>query len=136
MPILRQKVETLRAGLKPADPARLATVLADLQDAVRRHFHHEDIFYRILDNDKRVGDRGAMHQVRNDHAAIVFGLESLAIRLRKNGPGTEWQGKLQNLLNVLLPHFEQEEKKLFPDALKLLTPAEVETIQNELARDE
>ena len=134
--VLRGKMETLRASQKPPDAAKTTALLTELQETIRRHFRHEDVFYRVLDNDRRVGDRGAMHQVRNDPAAVIFGLESLAIRLRKNGPTPEWQGKLQNLLNILLPHFEQEEKELFPEALKLLRPAEIEAIQSELARGE
>ena len=32
----------------------------------------------MLDDGKRVEDRGLIHQLRNDHAAVIFTLESLA----------------------------------------------------------
>ena len=63
-------------------------------------------------------DRGLIHQLRNDHAAVIFTLESLAIRLRKNGVNPDWRTRFDNLMNVFLPHLDQEEKNLFPDRPK------------------
>ena len=69
-----------------------------------------------------------MHQLRNDHAAVVFTLESLAIRLRKNGVNPDWRSRFENLMDVFLPHLDQEEKTLFPLGKKCSTRQELEAI--------
>src|SRR5581483_2666926 len=91
---------------------------------IQKHFRLEEPFYRILDAEKRVPDRGLIHQLRNDHAAVLFSFESLLIRLRKQGPNEDWRQRLESLMNVLLPHLDLEEQRAFPLADELLTPEE------------
>jgi len=55
-----------------------------------------------------------MHALRNDHAAVVFTLESLAIRLRRKVPLEEWKTKFEGMIKVLLEHFTIEEKNYSP----------------------
>jgi len=81
---LRKQAGALQDAVRK-DPKTLADALADFQKSVQKHFKREDVYYRVLDDGKRVPDRGLVHQLRNDHAAVVFALESLAIRLRKTG---------------------------------------------------
>lgn len=130
---LRQEAGALKT-LAEKDAKKLGEALASFQSGVQKHFRREDIYYRTLDDGKRVGDRGLMHQLRNDHAAVVFMLESLAIRLRKNGATPEWRTKLETLLGVFLPHLDHEEKQLFPQGAKTLSPAELESISREIER--
>ncbi len=124
---LRQLGSSLRNAIEK-DAKDLERELSRFQEAVQKHFKREDPYYRVLDDGKRVTDRGLIHQLRNDHAAVVFTLESLAIRLRKNGVNPDWRTRFENLMNVFLPHLDQEEKNLFPLARKLLSAEETETI--------
>ncbi len=125
--VLRKQAESLKS-LVDRDPKKLAAVLAEFQTSVMKHFKREDVYYRIVDNDKRIPDRGLIHQLRNDHAAVIFTLESLAIRLRKNGVNPDWRTRFDNLMNVFIPHLEQEDKHLFPIGRKLLSASELEAI--------
>ncbi len=132
---IREKVQALEQRLTgPAD--LLTQSLLDFQSLIRDHFKREDTYYRILDDGKRVEDRGLVHQLRNDHAAVIFTLESLAIRLRKNGVTDEWKQRFQNMINVLLPHLMQEESTLFPIGKRLLTAQETSKITEELSSRE
>ncbi len=78
------------------------------------------MYYPKVDADKRLPDRALMHALRNDHAAVVFALESLAIRLRKKVPVADWKVKFDTMINVLLPHFDQEEQQLYVAAERIL----------------
>ena len=92
------------------------------------------MYFKVLDDGKQVQNRDLMHDIRNDHAAVVFALESLAIRLRKNVPLNEWKPKFDHMLSVLLPHFDQEEKELFPKASALLEAAAMAQILEEIQK--
>lgn len=127
--IRRLAAECRTAAAEGIDPS---ATLKKLQETIQLHFRREDVYYRKLDDGKRINDRGLMHQMRNDHAAVLFTLESLAIRLRKNGPNADWQGRLKTMLDVLLPHLDNEEKTLYPLGSKILSTAEFQTILNEI----
>jgi hemerythrin-like domain-containing protein len=124
---LRQQAAALRAAIE-GDAKKLAEHLVNFQKTVQKHFKREDQYYRILDDAKRVEDRGLVHQLRNDHAAVVFTLESLAIRLRKNGVNDDWRRRFDTLMSVFLPHLDQEDKVLFPIGRRMLSAKELETI--------
>jgi len=128
---LRQQAAALRETLNKKAPT-LSDFLSGFQKEVQKHFKREESYYRILDTDKRVPDRGLIHQLRNDHAAIIFTLESLVIRLRKNGADADWQRRFDTLMNVLLPHLDQEDSHLFPLGKSLLTPAEIESVREHI----
>jgi len=128
---LRQQAETLKT-LVEEDPKKLGEALSSFQATVQKHFKREDAYYRILDVGKRIPDRGLIHQLRNDHAAVVFTLESLAIRLRKNGVNPDWRTRFNNLMNVFLPHLDQEDTQLFPTGRKMLTPDEIDTLKRQI----
>jgi hypothetical protein len=132
---LRQQAGALKKRVN-GDPTALGEGIVAFQKAVQLHFLSEDGYYRILDDGKRVEDRGLIHQLRNDHAAVVFTLESLAIRLRKNGVTPDWRTRFDNLMNVFLPHLDQEDNHLFPLGRKLLTPAELEQITAQIQNRE
>jgi hemerythrin-like domain-containing protein len=132
---LRTQAADLRAALK-AGPKVLTEKLISFQKLVQKHFKLEDIYYRVLDDDKRLSDRGLVHQLRNDHAAVVFTLESLAIRLRKNGVNEDWLTRFNNLMDVFLPHLDQEEKALFPIGRKTLSAEELKTIAEKMDASE
>jgi hemerythrin len=114
------------------NPQAMAASLTEFQKEVQKHFKREEAYYRVLDDGKRVEDRGLIHQLRNDHAAVVFTLESLAIRLRKDGINPDWHTRFDNLMNVFLPHLDQEEKHLFPAGRKMLTPQELDIISQHI----
>ena len=124
---LRKQAGALGSAIDK-DPKILARELTAFQSAVQTHFKKEDAYYRTLDDGKRVTDRGLIHQLRNDHAAVVFTLESLAIRLRKNGVNPDWRSRYDNLMTVFLPHLDQEDQVLFPIGQKTLSPAELDAI--------
>jgi hypothetical protein len=124
---LRTRAADLRAAIENG-PRVLALKLDSFQKVVQKHFRREDIYYRILDDEKRLPDRGLVHQLRNDHAAVVFTLESLAIRLRKSGVSADWRVRFDNLMSVFLPHLNQEEQALFPAGRKTLSVGELKTI--------
>jgi hemerythrin-like domain-containing protein len=128
---LRDQAAKLR-GLVDQDPQKLSAALAEFQKAVQQHFKREDAYYRVLDDGKRIEDRGLIHQLRNDHAAVVFTLESLAIRLRKNGVNPDWRTRFDNLMNVFLPHLDQEDNRLFPLGKKLLSRQELDAISQQI----
>lgn len=130
--VLREQAKTLQTLVQNNDSA-LSVQLQAFQEAVRLHFKREDMYYRILDDGKRVEDRELVHQLRNDHAATIFTLESLAIRLRKNGVNDDWTTRFDNLMKVFLPHLDQEEATLFPLGQRLLTVEELARIQKEIA---
>lgn len=109
-------------------PSQLADFLPKIQQEVSGHFKREEIYYRTLDDGKRIGDRELMHSLRNDHAAVVFTLESLVIRLRKSGFNPDWKKRCENMLDVLLPHLDHEEKELFPKGTSFLSPADLKNI--------
>jgi len=130
---LRALVDQLRAQrAKPS--GALEKILSDLKTLVRDHFAREEIYYRTVDQDKRFADRGFIHQLRNDHAALIFGMESLSIRLRNKGPIPEWWERFEALMAVLLPHMDHEEKSLFPEAERLLSAEEWDAIRQAMAR--
>lgn len=124
---LRKQAEAVQS-LIDRDAKKLSEALAQFQSGVQKHFRREEIYYRVLDNGKRVDDRGLMHQLRNDHAAVIFSIESLVIRLRKNGVTPEWRAKLKVLMDVFLPHLDTEEKQLFSKGTEVLTSAELADI--------
>ncbi len=130
---LRREAEALKKLVSSNQPDLLGQSLQDFQASVRLHFKREDVYYRILDSDKRIPDRGLIHQLRNDHAAVIFTLESLAIRLRKNGCNEDWQTRFQNMMDVFLPHLDHEEHTLFPLGRKSLTPQEIKSIVDHIA---
>lgn len=128
---LRHQVGVLQEAVDK-DPKTLAEELVRFQQTVQKHFKREEVYYRILDDGKRLDDRGLVHQLRNDHAAVVFALESLSIRLRKNGLNTDWRTRLALLVSVFVPHLDQEDTLLFPLGQKILSPKELDTIAQQL----
>jgi hemerythrin superfamily protein len=124
---IRKMAVQLR-DLMTKDPAQLADFLPKLQKDVTRHFQREEVYYRTLDDGKRIGDRELMHSLRNDHAGVIFTLESLAIRLKKSGFTPDWKKRCDTMLGVLLPHLDHEEKDLFPKGTTFLSPADLQTI--------
>ncbi|HVO32351.1 MAG TPA: hemerythrin domain-containing protein [Elusimicrobiota bacterium] len=106
--------------------------LARFQKLVMNHFACEDAYYAVVDAGKRFPDRHLIHDLRNDHAAVVFSLESLSIRLKKNGATPEWKTKLNNMLNVLLPHLDREEQALFPEGTRRLTNDELSAVADRM----
>lgn len=125
---LRRRVAELQTALTK-NPQQLSELFPLFQEAVRRHIQREDsIYYRAVDEGKQLDDRELMHALRNDHAGVIFALESLAIKLRKNIPPDEWKKKFDLLVDVLLPHFDREEKELFPTVEKRLGPGPLKTI--------
>jgi hypothetical protein len=132
---LRKQAAALREIVEKK-PADLSPALDAFQVAVQKHFKHEDPYYRILDDGKRIEDRGLIHQLRNDHAAVIFTLESLRIRLKKNGVNSDWKTRFETLMSVFLPHLDQEDNHLFPIGKKLLTPQEIEMIAERIQNDD
>ncbi len=124
---IRKMGEQLRK-IMSKEPSKLADFLPQLQQEVSKHFKREEIYYRTLDDGKRIGDRELMHNLRNDHAGVIFTLESLVIRLRKSGLYPDWKKRCENMLNVLLPHLDHEEKDLFPKGTSFLSPADLQKI--------
>jgi iron-sulfur cluster repair protein YtfE (RIC family) len=122
---LRERIQALQTVLQDT-PVQLETLFPEFQKEVRAHFRKEDdVYYAVVDAGKRLQDRELMHSLRNDHAAVVFTLESLAIRLRRKAPIAEWTVKWNALREVLLPHFDQEEKELFPEVEKAFNREEL-----------
>jgi hypothetical protein len=128
---IRTKARALEAALGQGSP-KLPELMAQFQATVLPHFKKKDLYYQRLDDGKRVTDRVLMHDLRNDHAAIVFTIESLVIRLRKNGPNEEWKKKWKSLTEVLFPHFDKEESVLFPLGKKLMSPAELQSLDDDV----
>ena len=124
---LRKDAQTLQATIEAGSDALLNPLLA-FQKSVQRHFQKEDPYYRILDDGKRLEDRGMVHQLRNDHAAIIFSLESLLIRLRKSGATPDWKGRFDTMMKVFLAHLDLEDTVLFPKGKTMLTAIELEQI--------
>src|SRR5262245_20393098 len=88
---LRQEIAALQTAVAKKSPGLEEMYLA-FQKHAREHLLKEDgVYYPHVDAGKRIADRDLMHTLRNDHAAVVFALESLAIRLRKKVPLTEWK---------------------------------------------
>jgi iron-sulfur cluster repair protein YtfE (RIC family) len=128
---LRHQITTLQNTT--ASLADLEQSYAGFQKDLRAHFHKEDsVYYAYVDAEKKIPDRELFHTLRNDHAAVIFALESLAIRLRKKVPLPEWKSKFHTMIQVLLPHFDQEEQKLFPEVERLFTPAELEALHEKV----
>ena len=120
---LRKQIAEVQAALAK-NPKKLAELYPPLQTALQNHFRREDsVYYRFLDEHPQRPDRELMHTLRNDHAAVLFTLESLAIRLRKNSPMDEWTQRFKQMEDVLFTHFDREERELFPWADQQL-PAE------------
>ena len=133
---LRSQAGALKTLAAKKSDSLLGEALVSFQHAVQKHFKREDAYFRILDQDKRVPDRGLVHQLRNDHAAVIFTMESLAIRLRKNGLNPDWLRRFEDMMNVFLPHLDQEEKHLFTFGRRTLTPVECQTITTQFDRGE
>ena len=125
---LRQRVVEIQTVLAK-NPAKLEELFLAFQQEVRTHFRKEDeVYYTRVDAGKKINDRELIHHLRNDHAAVVFTLESLAIRLRKKVPLEEWKTKFDAMIKVLLPHFDHEEQKLFPEVERTLPPATLQDL--------
>jgi hemerythrin-like domain-containing protein len=129
--VLRKEAAALRAAIEH-DAKKLAEDIVNFQKTVQKHFKREDQYYRVLDDGKRVQDRGLVHALRNDHAAVVFTLESLAIRLRKNGVNEDWRRRFDTLMSVFLPHLDQEDNVLFPIGRRMLSSEELDTIVKQM----
>ena len=127
---LRERLTRLEEALAQDETTFPAVFFAFQADA-SAHMKRKDLFYKQLDENHRVPDRVLMHDLRNNHAAVVFALESLGIRLRKNGPNAEWRLRWTSMTNVLKPHWDQEERDLFPLFESLLSAEE----QQRLTRD-
>jgi iron-sulfur cluster repair protein YtfE (RIC family) len=126
---LRNRVAEVQAIVSGNDPARLEEIFLTLQREVRAHLRKEDdVYYPHVDAGKKIADRELIHSLRNDHAAVIFTLESLAIRLRKKVPVDEWKTKFDGMIAVLLAHFDHEEKALFPEVDRLFKPAELQKL--------
>lgn len=119
-------------SLKSRAENDIATAVGTLKQLVQNHFRQEEVYYRVADGDKRFKDRGLIHQLRNDHAALLFGMESLEIRLRKKGPVATWWDYFESLMATLEPHMIHEEQHLFPEAERLLTEQEWKAIRDQL----
>src|SRR3982751_2328331 len=88
---LRDRIAELQSASRKNVEA-VEVLYPAFQQAARAHFRKEDeVYYPYVDAGKRIEDRELMHTLRNDHAAVVFALESLAIRLRKKVPLPEWK---------------------------------------------
>ena len=125
---LRKRIQEVQQ-VAMAHCESLDSLFKNLHAEARAHFRKEDeVYYPYIDQNKKIADRELMHTLRNDHAAVVFALESLAIRLRKRVPIDEWKTKFQTLTAVLLPHFDAEEIKLFPEVERILPAAELELL--------
>ena len=132
--IIRERIAEIKQALTK-NPAQLAKLFPALQATIRAHLRKEDdVYFHVLDDGKRISNRELMHDLRNDHAAVVFSLESLAIKLRNGLPVPEWKKKFEAMTAVLLPHLDHEEKELFEKAEKLLTAPEFKTIQDEIQK--
>jgi len=110
---LRKHLADLRA-LREKSETSPESLLQQFKTLLTDHFKKEEVEYRILDQEKQLIDRAIVHQLRNDHAALTFGMESLLIRLRKNGPTTDWWNYFEKLMQVFEPHLDLEEKQIFP----------------------
>lgn len=124
---LRDQAQQLRSLMAKETP-KIAAFLPNFQVAIRKHFKREDVYYRALDEGKRVQDRDLMHTLRNDHAGVLFALESLTIRLRKGGFSPDWQKRCETMLDVLLPHMSHEESELFSKGNALLSQSELQSL--------
>jgi hemerythrin len=127
----RAAILKIRA-LRSSPAADLETLLEALKNSVRRHFLREEVYYRPIDKDARFSNPDLVHHLRNDHAAVLFGMESLLIRLRKKGPALDWWTHFDKLMDVFGPHMKQEEESLFPEAARFLTPAEWEALRRNM----
>jgi hypothetical protein len=97
---LRKLFAALDSALEESgDPA---PHFSQIHSEIQKHFRHEDPYYGLVDAGKRFDDRGLMHTLRNDHAAVLFTLESLKIRLRKSGLTPEWRERYKTMRGVLL----------------------------------
>jgi hemerythrin-like domain-containing protein len=128
---MRAVIEAIRAS-KSASIDAIPDLLTQLQGLVRTHFRKEEVYYKVVDQDKRYSDRGFIHQLRNDHAALLFGMESLLLRFKKNGPVEAWWEHFERLMNVFGAHMDREEKTLFPESEKLLQPDEWTAIEGDI----
>lgn len=128
---LHLQMQSLAAQVEKGD-ARIPDTLAALETACEKHFRREEPYYRVLDEGKRIEDRALMHQLRNDHAAVIFTLESLVIRYRKNGLNPEWRAKWDALQKLFMSHLDVEGNKVFPMGSKVLTAAQSEQLAREI----
>jgi hemerythrin-like domain-containing protein len=129
---LRQQIAEIQNTLT-TQPTKLEAIYLAFQEHVRVHFHKEDsVYYKHVDTGKQFADRDLMHSLRNDHAAVVFSMESLAIRLRRKVPLEEWTTRFDSMIKVLLEHFTIEETKLFPQVERSLPPDKLQTILEEI----
>lgn len=132
--LLRNQIAEIQHAVTKA-PGKVAELYALLHAEIRKHLQKEDlVYYRVLDGNKQITDRNLMHDLRNDHAAVLFALESLAIKLRKAMPIEEWSKKFKTMTDVFLPHLDQEEKQLFPQADRLLSPTLHQQILDEIQK--
>jgi hypothetical protein len=131
---IRSQVASLDETL--SNPDSVAPLLLKLQKTIQRHFRREGHYYDLVDDGKRVTDRALMHTLRNDHAAVLFSLESLTIRLRKNGMNAEWRTRFKSLTDVLLPHLDTEEKLFFSAGESMLSEAEQTALVKEMEASE
>jgi hemerythrin len=132
---LRTQAKSLQEAVAK-NAKELQDILRAFQEHTQKHFKREDAYYRILDSENRVEDRGLIHQLRNDHAAVIFALESLLIRLRKSGVTDDWQARFGNMMKVFLLHLTQEDQNLFPLGQKMLSPEELDTIRQHIENGE
>ncbi len=131
---LRREAAELEAAIA-GNPGQVTELYARFHEHARKHFQREDtIYYPAIDGDERINDRELMHDLRNDHAAVIFALESLAIKLRKNMPVNEWKTKWKMMIDVLLPHLDHEERGLFPRAEKLLSADQMKSLTDQIRK--
>lgn len=106
----------------------LPAAFGAFRDAAAKAFRRLDRYYERVDRDRRIPDRVLMHDLRNDHAAVVFTLESLQIRLKKNGLNDDWRKKWGSLTGVLWPYLERLPRQLFPLGESHLTAEDASAI--------
>ena len=133
--------EALRKGLAEVQRAaaqnsrRLKKLFPSFRERLSQHIHREDsLYYRSVNEGTPIQDRELLHALRNDHAAAIFTLESLSIRLGKEGLTEEWKKRFNAMARMLQEHFERKEQKLFPAVERLLSPAQKVSLRKALKK--
>jgi len=105
-------------------------IFVELRDAITHHHDVEErFFYPALE--EFVDTQALIAECHREHKAIL-GLVGKMEHLRREQHCDRWDPELVELMHCLRQHFEREEDKLFPKAVRLLGEARLEKMLFEI----
>jgi hemerythrin-like domain-containing protein len=129
---LRHEVKQIEGTELDVIDCERMDIFVEFRDAIT---HHEDIeerfFYRALDEFVEI--QSLIRESHREHK-VILKLVGKMEDLRRDNQCDRWDHELVELMHSLRQHFEREEDKLFPEAVRLLGEARLKRMRFQIER--